>query len=210
MNKYWSGLVVAGAMAATVAVGAQSQSPANTPPPDAAAPPGAQRTPAPPSAQARPSSVTVSGCLQNAPMASATGAAGAKAPAESTTASKFVLNNASMGASGSATAGAVGTSGTTARSYNLEGDTATISPHVNHRVEVTGQVQANAALAPGQATAAPGPTLKVESVKVLADTCAPLSTTPGSSGQAPEGRTPQPRPEPQPDPAPRPVVPPQP
>lgn len=207
MNRYWSGLVVAGAMAASVSLAAQGQSPANTPPPDASAPAGAQRAPAPPSAQARtPGSVTVSGCLQNAPAASA-GAAGASTGS----AAKFVLNNASMAAGGSP-GGAVGTSGSTAATYSLDGDAAKITPHLNQRVEITGQVQVSAGLAPGQgAAAAATPTLRVDSVKKVADTCAPLSTTPGTSGQSTPERAPQPRPETQPEsPAPKPVVPPQP
>jgi hypothetical protein len=60
--------------------------------------------------------------------------------------------------------------------YQLDGDDKSISPHLNHEVEITGTVQpaagggASAAGAGGSA-AASGPTLKVESVKMVAATC---------------------------------------
>ena len=81
---------------------------------------------------------------------------------------KFVLANAKA-ATG---AGAVGTAGAavTATRYQLEGEEKTISPHVNHQVEITGTVQpAGAGAAAGAAAA--GPMLKVESVKMIAAKC---------------------------------------
>jgi hypothetical protein len=220
MNKYWSGLVVASAMAATVTLAGQSaqQNPANTPPPDAAAPAGAQRTPAPPSAQTRtPNTVTISGCIQSAPATTAAAPAarpeapGATAPGAGER--RFVLANASMTAGGESRAGgAVGTAGTTETRYQLEGDAAMISPHMNHRVEITGMLQSSAASPTGAERAAPGataaaPILKVESVKMVADTCTPA--TPGTTGQETPGRETPGRETPgQPDPAP--VQPPQP
>ena len=119
-----------------------------------------------PAARQAPEKVTISGCIQNAP------AAGAEAAA----APKFVLAKGKMvsGAAGSA----VGTSGTTAaaREYRLEGEDKTLSPHLNHQVEITGTVQSSSASATGAANAAPstaaaGPTLKVDSVKMIAATC---------------------------------------
>ena len=85
--------------------------------------------------------------------------------------------------SGSAAGGAVGTSGTAAR-YSLSGDEKTISPHLNHQVEITGTLDsgsagagagapsagAGAGASAGGASAA-GPTLKVESVKMVSATC---------------------------------------
>jgi hypothetical protein len=110
--------------------------------------------------------VTISGCIQNAPTASAT--PGGAAPAAGGAAAKFVLANAKA-ATG---AGAVGTAGSavTATRYQLEGEEKTISPHVNHQVEITGTVQpAGAGAAAGAAAA--GPMLKVESLKMIAAKC---------------------------------------
>jgi hypothetical protein len=60
--------------------------------------------------------------------------------------------------------------------YRLDGEDKTISPHLNHQVEITGTVQRSSASATGAANAAPGsaaagPTLKVDSVKMIAATC---------------------------------------
>jgi hypothetical protein len=156
MKKLWSG-VIAASFVATVGLSAQ-QAPPTTPP---AAPGGAQQ-PAP-SAQATTGAktVTLSGCIQNAP-APAAGAA-----ASAATAPKFVLSTKGGGATG---AGApVGTSGTAMR-YQLDGEEKAISPHLNHQVEITGTVQAAGAAAAAGATGA-GPTLKVDSVKMVAATC---------------------------------------
>jgi hypothetical protein len=71
-------------------------------------------------------------------------------------------------------AGAVGTSGSATR-YQLEGDEKTISPHLNHQVEITGTLQGGAtatATSPGGAASASAtPTLKVESLKMISATC---------------------------------------
>ena len=132
-----------------------------------AAPTRQQPAPAPRQALEK---VTISGCIQNAP------AGGADATASAATAPKFVLAKGKMvsGAAGSA----VGTSGTTAvvTEYRLEGEDKTLSPHLNHQVEITGTVQSSSASATGAANVAPGsaaagPTLKVDSVKMIAATC---------------------------------------
>lgn len=129
----------------------------------------ATRTEQPTATQA--AKVMIAGCIQAAPPA-APGAGGAPAaPA----ASKFDLANAKVVSSGP-----VGTTGgaATAMRYRLEGDEKTISPHVNHQVEITGTVSPATAGA-GGATAAT-PMLRVESVKMVAATCptAAPETTP--------------------------------
>ena len=123
-----------------------------------------RQQPAPAARQAS-EKVTISGCIQNAP------AAGAEAAA----APKFVLAKGKM-VSGAAGGAAVGTSGTTAAvaDYRLDGEDKTLSPHLNHQVEISGTVQRSSAsgaanVAPGSAAA--GPTLKVDSVKMIAATC---------------------------------------
>src|SRR5688572_26817503 len=192
MKKYWSGLIVAGALAATAVLGAETPqggpNPANTPPADSSAPPGAQRAPAPPSAQARtPNTVTLTGCIQNAPAAAAAdrSAAPGQAPGQST--SRYILSSGQMTATGDTNRSAVGTSGTKLSTYQLEGETASISTHVNHQVEVTGTLQSSSASAAGSANAAQGstaagPTLRVTAVKMLSNTCEAEAKTPGTSG----------------------------
>lgn len=110
--------------------------------------------------------VTFSGCIEKAP---STSAAAPAAGAESTT---FILTNASP-----AGAGAVGTAGAAkpAARYRLDVEDAKISPHVGHKVEITGTVedQPSSASPPSGAAAsgAGGPKIKVESIKMVAATC---------------------------------------
>jgi hypothetical protein len=89
--------------------------------------------------------VTVTGCLQSAPASGAAAAA--------TSDPKFVLADARMSSAGSSS-GAVGTSGTAATRYHLSGDEKTISPHLNHQVEITGTVQGAGASATAGSSAA--------------------------------------------------------
>src|SRR5688572_23967918 len=163
MKKFWSG-VIAASFVATVGLSAQ-QAPPTSPP----AAPGSPQQPAPSAqAQGQAKTVTVSGCIQNAPAASATATA-AGASASASAAPKFVLSTKG-GAAGAGGAGAaVGTSGTAMR-YQLDGDDKSISPHLNHQVEITGTVQPAGASAAAGATGA-GPTLKVDSVKMVSATC---------------------------------------
>jgi hypothetical protein len=85
---------------------------------------------------------------------------------------KFVLTNATTPATG-----AVGTTGTTkpAVKYQLDVDDAKVTPHVGHKVEVTGTVQDQPSTATPPSGAAPSsasaPKLKVDSVKMVAATC---------------------------------------
>ena len=154
MMKLWSG-VIAASFVATVGLSAQ-QAPPTTPP---AAPGGAQQ-PAPSAQSSQSKTVTLSGCIQNAPAPAGAAASAANAP-------KFVLSTKGGGATG---AGApVGTSGTATR-YQLDGEEKAISPHLNHQVEITGTVQPAGAAAAAGASGA-GPTLKVDSVKMVAATC---------------------------------------
>jgi len=163
MKNFWSGLVAA-SFVATVGLSAQ-QTPPTTPP---AAPGGAQQ-PAPSAQSSQSKTVTLSGCIQNAPAAAATATAGG-ASASASAAPKFVLSTKAGGAAGAGAAvGTSGTSGAPAR-YQLEGEEKAISPHLNHQVEITGTLQPAGAAAAAGATGA-GPTLKVDSVKMVAATC---------------------------------------
>jgi hypothetical protein len=110
-----------------------------------------------PAAQAE--KITVSGCIQNAPPAAPAPGATAAASAES----KFELADAK--AVPETPVGTAGTAASTER-YRLEGEEETLAPHLNHQVEITGTVS------PPSATAeAAAPTLKVESVKMVAAMC---------------------------------------
>jgi hypothetical protein len=120
--------------------------------------------------------VTFSGCIEKAPSeGAATSAAGSASPA-------FILTNAApASSSASGTTGTAGTAGSAsakpAAKYRLDADEAKISPHVGHKVEVTGTVEeqssATATSSPSGATASTstGPKFKVESVKMIAASC---------------------------------------
>jgi hypothetical protein len=178
MNRQWFGVFVVAGFATTAGLGAQgNQSPANTPPADAGAPPAIQRTqqqPPAPAAQPKGNTVTISGCIQDAPMATA-----AAKPAEPAVGAKtFYLNNATMADAGGKAP--VGTSGLTSTGYRLEGEEKLISPHLNHQVRITGTVQSSSASATGAANAAPGSTaagatLRVEKVDMVAAKCDPAT-----------------------------------
>ena len=119
-------------------------------------------------------SITVTGCVQRAETASTgtSGAAGAPAAAAET---KFVLKNAMASASATGAAGTAGTAGTAsdassvASEYRLDADDAKLSPHVGHKVEITGTAPKPSSAA--QPSAASAPKLKVDNVKMISATC---------------------------------------
>jgi hypothetical protein len=136
----------------------------------AQAPPSSSQPPPSPSSAAK--AITVSGCVQKAQTAP-TGTSGTAGAASSASEAKFILANASMSPSGTA-----GTSGSTpssamASEYRLEADDAKLTPHVGHKVEITGTVEPpkGASSTPPSASAANAPTLKVDNVKMVATTC---------------------------------------
>jgi hypothetical protein len=169
MKRQWIGVFVALGFATNAVLGAQDRpSPANAPPPDAAAPPGIQQPAIPPApAQAKGNTVTISGCIQDTPMAiAAAKPAEAAAPAGS---KNFYLNNATMADAGRDRP-AVGTSGLSLTGYRLDGDTEKLTPHLNHQVRVVGTVQNAAGAGPAAA-----PTLKVDSVTMVSAKCEPAT-----------------------------------
>jgi hypothetical protein len=148
--------------------------------------------------------VTVIGCLKEAPTvptdttATATGTTGTPSapgtpgtPANTTSAAEsYVLTaataspnealpNSTEGATGSATAGAVGTSGVTAAStYRLVANPSALSPHVGKKLELTGTIEPASAGSPGAAASpndalANAPKLHVQAGRVLSDKCEP-------------------------------------
>ena len=88
-----------------------------------------------------------------------------------------MLANAKMAGTAGAGGGAVGTSGTAATRYELDGEAKTISAHLNHQVEITGTLESSPAPSAGAASATAGarapaaPKLKVDSVKMVSATC---------------------------------------
>ncbi len=111
--------------------------------------------------------VTFSGCIEKAPGEAGSAFATPEPGAPRTT---FILTNASRETP-------VGTSGSAkpAARYRLDVDEAKITPHVGHKVEVTGTVEEqpdSASSASGALTSgARGPRFKVESVKMVAAAC---------------------------------------
>ena len=119
------------------------------------------------SASANDKKVTISGCVARQPESTS---AAANAP------SIFMLNNAAAG--GSAPVGTSGASAAASKTYRLDGTDAMLSPHVGHKIEVTGTVDqasspaASAATEAGaSASASSAPKLKVDSVKMVSATC---------------------------------------
>jgi hypothetical protein len=154
-TRIWSATCAALALATTVAVLAQD-------------PPS---SPASQSQSTAAKSITVTGCVQRAQQ-SPTGTSGRSTP--SAMDPKFVLTNAAISTSGTA-----GTSGTAAppstavaSEYKLDSDESKLTAHVGHKVEISGTVeQPSRATQPPAASAANAPTLKVETVKMVAATC---------------------------------------
>jgi hypothetical protein len=117
--------------------------------------------------------ITVSGCVQPAQQGP-TGTSGTAGATPSAAQTKFVLTSASISPSGVA-----GTSGTTAppataiaSEYRLDTEDAKLTPHIGHKVEITGTVEQPARTEQKPpASAANAPTLKVDNVKMIASTC---------------------------------------
>jgi hypothetical protein len=147
--RIWSGLCTAIVVGLTVGLVAQDPQPG-------------------PSQAAGAKTVTVSGCIQRSP-AAPTGTSGSAASAMDT---KFLLTNATM----TPPAPASTPSTSTASQYRLDADEAKLSPHVGHKVEITGTITETAASATpppaGASASAPAPAkLKVDNVKMVASTC---------------------------------------
>jgi hypothetical protein len=175
MRKFWSGVIAATFVASVSVAAAQEQAPRPTSPGGAGAVGTAgDQAPSPArGAQGGASkSITVSGCIQSAPGAAAKAEAGGAGASASAGGAKYIL--AMKAAGGAAGGGAVGTAGSGGTKYQLDGDDKTISPHVNHQVEITGTLEAPSASAgagAGGAAASAGPTLKVDSLKMVSATC---------------------------------------
>jgi hypothetical protein len=122
-----------------------------------------------------PQKLTVTGCVERADQVTPTGST----LGTTVDSMDFVLMKAKEGPNGTAPAA---TSGSTAAEsaappagplYRLNGAVGTLNPHVGHKVEITGEVAdrgpTSAAAAQSGANA---PMLKVDSIKMIAPTCA--------------------------------------
>src|SRR5262245_59130660 len=171
MSKIFLASTFATLLCASLAAQATQQQPPSpspsTPRVTAPAPAGGADSPAPdpqtsqrPSASAKADSITIEGCIQRGASSGATaGTAGSTAPAPAA----FMLTSAMKPAGASSPT-------TVASSYRLDAEASKLTPHVGHKVEISGTVQP----ASGSASAAAAaPTLKVDNVKMLAATCTP-------------------------------------
>src|SRR4051812_12242467 len=115
--------------------------------------------------------VKITGCVERLTASdTATGTSGTAGTAPIT----FVLSNASMTPSG--TTGTTGSSTPIASKYRLDTDDAKVSPHVGHKVEITGtvdeQASTTATTPPATtSTSAAEPKVKVDSVRMISSTC---------------------------------------
>jgi hypothetical protein len=108
---------------------------------------------------AKADTIIVEGCIQKGAAGSTTGTTGTTGTAPSA----FMLTSAMKPASSKETT-------PIASSYHLDAVDSKLSPHVGHKVEITGTVTPPSASASGAAAA---PTLKVDNVKMIAATCTP-------------------------------------
>ena len=136
--------------------------------------------------------VTVTGCLQQATGSSSSSSAPTSAGTSSSS-SEFMLTNATMssgksststsstGTTGSATSSTAGTSGSTGTSYMLDGSSSELRPHLNHEIEITGELKAKTSES-STSTSSPTTsstssstmshqTIKVDSVRMVASSC---------------------------------------
>jgi hypothetical protein len=119
--------------------------------------------------------ITLTGCVERAD--AVTGASSAAADVDSLS---FMLIQASKGTAADAPA-QIATSGTSdpkavskGSVYRLDGDVKTLNPHVGHKVEVSGTVQAATVTtaAAADASSAIAPLIKIARVRMVSDTCA--------------------------------------
>jgi hypothetical protein len=114
--------------------------------------------------------VTVTGCIQRAVAEAPTATSGTSGAAIPDT--QFVLANATAGTSPTGTSGTSSSAMSTAPRYRLDDDAVSkITPHVGHKVEVTGTVDSASRASGATSTGAAAPKLKVDSIKMMAATC---------------------------------------
>jgi hypothetical protein len=125
----------------------------------------ATSAPQPQNATKAPEKITITGCVERADQMAAAGTVGT-----TTDSLHFVLINIPTEA--------VGTSGTRPgsgpsldRGYRLDADVEKLNPHVGHKVEISGFVDEPATPTTGNASSVNGPMVKVQTIKMLSETC---------------------------------------
>ena len=111
--------------------------------------------------------VTISGCVERADQVATPASAGTTVDSLS-----FVLINTppqQVGTTGST--GAANRETSMDKGYRLDAEVGKLNPHVGHKVEIAGTV-VEPAMTSGAASAANGPKVKVDSIKMLSETCA--------------------------------------
>jgi hypothetical protein len=116
---------------------------------------------------AKADTITVEGCIQRAAASATGGAAGTSGSAARD--SGFILASAMKPAG---TSGSSASSAPIASSYKLDAVDSKLSPHVGHKVEISGTVEPSPSSSARAGAAAP-PTLKVDNVRMIAATCTP-------------------------------------
>jgi hypothetical protein len=112
-----------------------------------------------------PEKITITGCVERADQMAAAGAVGT-----TTDSLHFVLT--SIPTEPVATTGTKGASAPSMdKGYRLDADVAKLNPHVGHKVEITGFVDEPATPTAGTATSVNGPMVKVQTIKMLSETC---------------------------------------
>ena len=117
-------------------------------------------------------SVTVTGCVERADQVAGNANIGTTVDSLS-----FMLIKATKGTAAearpTATNGQRENAAEKGAMYRLNGETSKLNPHVGHRVEVTGTLDSGPAPAAAatDSTQAYTPSLKVESIKMVSDTC---------------------------------------
>jgi hypothetical protein len=119
----------------------------------------------------RPETISMIGCVDRADQLNAAN------PGTTADSLSFVLTHASRdgkAASSTPTADTRASAVEPGSIYRLDGTVAMINPHVGHKVQVSGTVEAIAGTSGGTdpASAANAPQLKVDSIKMLGETCA--------------------------------------
>jgi hypothetical protein len=107
--------------------------------------------------------ITIAGCIERADQMAAEATVGTTLDSLS-----FVLINVPAP---TGTSGKSGDSASTVKGYRLDGTVDMLNPHVGHKVEITGRVD-EPGITNGVASPVNGPKVKVESIKMLAETCA--------------------------------------
>jgi hypothetical protein len=117
-----------------------------------------------PGAAKTPDKITITGCVERADQMQGAGTVGT-----TTDSMHFVLRTVPTGEA-VGTAGAAASHASMDKGYRLDADPQQLTPHVGHKVEISGFVD-QAAATNTAASSANGPMVKVESVKMLSETC---------------------------------------